>query len=123
LLFGLARTLVESFAGSAPFVGRLRNNLKTPRNYARGIVLGLGLALALDRNIGASPELTRFAWGFVIGAIGSAGVDLAADAWRCLRGARRYLDKGRSYVFASLLGGGVGGLLAWYIGGTQAVLL
>ncbi|MGA9469269.1 MAG: hypothetical protein WBV19_02190, partial [Candidatus Macondimonas sp.] len=119
LLFGLARTLVESFDGSAPFVGRLRNNLKTPRNYARGIVLGLGLALALDRNIGASPDLTRFAWGFVIGAIGSAGVDLAADAWQCLRGARRYLDKGRSYVFASLLGGGVGGLLAWYFDALQ----
>lgn len=119
LLFGLARTLVESFDGSAPFVERLRNNLQTPRNYARGIVLGLGLALALDRNIGASPDLTRFAWGFVIGATGSAGVDLAADAWRCLRGARRYLDAGRFYVFASLLGGGVGGLLGWYFDALQ----
>jgi cyclic beta-1,2-glucan synthetase len=119
LLFGLARTLVESFDGSAPFVWRLRNNLKTPRNYARGIVLGLGLALALDRNIGASPELSRFAWGFIIGAAAGAGVDLAADAWQLLRGVRRHLDTGRTYVFASLLGGGVGGLLAWYFDALQ----
>jgi len=119
LLFGLARTLIESFDGSAPFLWRLRDNLRLPRNYGRGIVLGLGLALLMERELVASADGVRFAAGFLLGVLVGAGVDWAADGMARLRGRRQRLDTRRAYVFAGLLGGGVGGLLAWYFDALQ----
>lgn len=119
LLFGLARTLLESFDGGAPFVWRLRDNLRLPRNYGRGVVLGVGLALLMERELVASANGVRFAAGFLLGVLAGAGVDWAADGMARLRGRRRRLDSGRAYVFAGLLGGGVGGMLAWYFDAAQ----
>ena len=38
------RTIIESFDGSAPFFGRLRANAASRTGYARGFVVGCGLA-------------------------------------------------------------------------------
>ena len=46
LIFPLAQTIVGSADGTPPFFGRLRAAYRDPRGPARGIVAGLGLALA-----------------------------------------------------------------------------
>lgn len=119
LLFGLARTLIESFDGSAPFVGRLRRNLRAQDNYARGVVLGFGLALLIERNALAASADLRFVGGFVVGALAGAGVDGLMHGLARLRGRRQHFDTPRSYAFAALLSGGVGGMLAWYFDAAQ----
>ncbi|HMM44333.1 MAG TPA: hypothetical protein PKE41_01725 [Candidatus Macondimonas sp.] len=119
LLFGLARTLIESFDGSAPFVGRLRRNLLAPDNYARGVVLGFGLALLIERNVIAASADLRFLSGFLVGALAGAGVDGLMHGVDRLRGRRQHFDRPRIYVFAALLSGGVGGMLAWYFDAAQ----
>jgi len=119
LLFGLARTLIESFDGSAPFIGRLRRNLLAPDNYARGVVLGFGLALLIERNVVAAAADLRFLSGFVVGALAGAGVDWLMHGAARLRGRRQHFDAPRIYAFAALLSGGVGGMLAWYFDAAQ----
>jgi cyclic beta-1,2-glucan synthetase len=119
LLFGLARTLIESFDGSAPFLWRLRNNLRMPRNYGRGVVLGLGLVWIVEYDLVSASGGQRFAAGFLVGAVVGAGVDWMAHLIARLRGQRRCLDTGRAYLFAGLMGGGVGGMLAWYFDAAQ----
>ena len=119
LLFGLARTLIESFDGSAPFIGRLRRNLLAPDNYARGVVLGFGLTLLIERNVIAASADVRFLSGFVVGTLVGAGVDWLMHGIARLRGRRQHFDTPRIYVFAALLSGGVGGMLAWYFDAAQ----
>ena len=119
LLFGLARTLIESFDGSAPFVERLSRNLLVPSNYMRGVVLGFGIALLIERNvIGSSADL-RFVSGFAVGALAGAGVDWLMHGVERLRSRRQHFDRPRIYAFAALLSGGIGGMLAWYLDGAQ----
>ncbi|MFZ5533762.1 MAG: GH36-type glycosyl hydrolase domain-containing protein [Pseudomonadota bacterium] len=119
LLFGLARTLVESFDGSAPFVERLRRNLLAPTNYARGVVLGFGIALLIERHVIAMSADLRFLSGFLVGALAGAGVDGLMHGVERLRGRRQRFDRPRIYAFAALLSGGVGGMLTWYFDAAQ----
>ena len=46
LAFPLAQTIMGSADGTAPFFGRLKRAYRDPRGPARGVVAGLGLALA-----------------------------------------------------------------------------
>ena len=46
LLFPLGQTIVGSADGTPPFFGRLRAAYRDPRGRVRGLVIGLGLALA-----------------------------------------------------------------------------
>src|SRR4051794_11418269 len=81
LLFPVARTIIESFDGSAPFVRRLRANSVEPLGYARGLVIGIGVAIgiALDETL-RDPGF-RFVFGAVVGAAAYAGIDLLRHAW------------------------------------------
>ena len=47
VLFPLAKTIIASADGTPPFLGRLMAAYRDPRGPARGVVAGLGLALAL----------------------------------------------------------------------------
>jgi cyclic beta-1,2-glucan synthetase len=114
LLFPLGQTLVGSADGTAPFFGRLRAAYRDPRGPARGLVAGLGLALAYRANLAAYDGGGRFLAMAVIGALCYGGVDLAFDAWSVIRGERQKLQIWRLYGLGVLLGGLVAGALGWY---------
>jgi cyclic beta-1,2-glucan synthetase len=119
LLFPLARTIMESFDGSPPFFRRLWANAQDPVSYGRGLVAGLGVALALTLNVPLDAAWTRFLFGAVAGALCYAGVDLAADLLAIGRGIRQRVQGLRVYALGIMLGGIVGGALAWYLDAPQ----
>ena len=80
----------------------------------RGLVVGLGLALAYRANLAAYDGGARFLAMAAIGALCYGGVDLAFDAGSVIRGERRKLQSWRLYALGVLLGGLVAGALGWY---------
>lgn len=123
LLFPLARTILESFDGSAPFIGRLRLNATIGLDYARGLVVGLGVGLALWIVLPEHAPGVRFLFGTAVGALAYAGVDLLRDVFRVRGGLRQRLQTKRLYALGSLLGGLVGGALAWYLDAAQLAVI
>jgi cyclic beta-1,2-glucan synthetase len=119
ILFPLAKTIVESFDGSAPFLRRLRVSATQPESYLRGAIAGAGLAYLLAMNLPADASGTRFGYGFAVGALAYGGADLLRDIWDVPRGLRRRLQSWRVYGFGALLGGAVAGSLAWYFDAAQ----
>ncbi len=119
LLFPLARTIVETFDGSPPFARRLRANASLPWAYARGAVVGGGLAAALAASLPDAAAGTRFLVGLLVGAGAYGGVDLARDLVAILRRVRTRPQDPRVYLLGAMLGGIVGGALAWYFDAAQ----
>jgi cyclic beta-1,2-glucan synthetase len=117
-LFPLVATIVGSADGTPPFFGRLIANYRDPRAYARGLVLGLGVTLAL-LNLRESDGGIRFAALFLVGALTYAGTDIAFDALAILKGERKKLQTWRLYALGIGLGGFVGGALGWYFDAAQ----
>ncbi len=119
LLFPLARTLFESFDGSEPFSQRLGRAYADPVNALRGMLIGAALAVALSAGLPTWSEGRRFLIGFGIGACAYGGADFLRDGYALLRGRRQCLQTPRLYGFGALLGGVVGGALAWYFDAAQ----
>lgn len=120
VLFCLARTIIESFDESPPFISRLLHNLRRPANYARGVLLGLGLAAGLAIGIQHSASGGhRFVFGLIIGALVYAGADLLRDAYAILQRQRLRLQSWRIYAVGTALGGIAGGIIAWYFDAAQ----
>lgn len=119
VLFPLARTLVESFDGSAPFFGRLRRAYAQPMNPLRGLIAGAGLALALAHALPAADAGKRFLIAGAIGAASFGGADLLRDIADMLRGRRQRLQSLRVYVFGAICGAVVAGALGWYFDAPQ----
>ncbi|HVK99605.1 MAG TPA: hypothetical protein VM553_07335, partial [Dongiaceae bacterium] len=119
LLFPLAKTIVESFDGSAPFVTRLLSSLRDPLNYVRGAVIGIGIVLALSQELPDQGAWHRSGFGFALGALAYAGVHLARDWLRIFRGQRQFLQGWKVYAVELLLGGITGAALTWYGESTQ----
>ena len=123
LAFPLAQTLIGSADGSAPFFGRLIAAYSSPRSWARGIVIGFGCwAAYVGDLVHASPSM-RFALAFLVGALAYAGVDAVFDFRRIVAGERRYMQSGRVYGLAAVLGGFVAGALAWYFDAPQIAVV
>ena len=80
----------------------------------RGLVVGLGLALAYRANLAAYDGGARFLAMAAIGALAYGGVDLAFGAGSVIRGERQKLPNWRLYALGVLLGGLVAGALGWY---------
>ena len=114
LLFPLAKTIVESFDGSRPFFERLAESSFDASNYARGLVVGVGLGLAVDGSLDLTNAGVRALFGFTVGALAYAGIDLLEDSLAIVRGPRRLLQPLRVYGLGAVLGGIVGASLAWY---------
>jgi cyclic beta-1,2-glucan synthetase len=114
LLFPLAATILGSADGTPPFFGRLKAAYRNRRAPFRGLVAGLGLALAYDANLSAYDGGARFLALFVLGAVCYGGVDLAFDASSVITGERTKLQTWRIYALGALLGGIVAGALGWY---------
>ena len=119
LLYPLARTIIESFDGSAPFVGRLRTNAAVPIGYARGAVVGCGLGFALAIDLPGQAPLLRFVMGAITGALAYGGVDVLRDLATIRAGERQRLQTWRLYALGAALGGVTGGALAWYLDAAQ----
>ena len=119
LLFPLGQTIVGSADGTPPFFGRLTRAYRDPRGPVRGLVIGLGLALAYRANLAAYDGGTRFLAVAAIGALCYGGVDLAFDAGSVIRSERSKLPSWRLYALGVLLGGLVGGALGWYFDAPQ----
>ena len=119
LLFPLGATILGSADGTAPFFGRLGRAYRDPRGFARGAVVGLGLALAYLTDLSADDGGTRFLAMAAIGALAYGGVDLAFDGWSVLSGGRTKLPSWRLYALGLLLGGIVAGALGWYFDAPQ----
>ncbi|HEX9170988.1 MAG TPA: glycosyl transferase family 36, partial [Roseiarcus sp.] len=119
LAFPLAQTIVGSADGTPPFFGRLKRAYRDPRGPARGVVAGLGLALAYRAGLAAYDGGPRFLAMAGVGALCYGGVDLAFDAWSVIAGERRKLQSWRLYALGLLLGGLVAGALGWYFDDAQ----
>ncbi len=118
-LFPLAMTVVGSADGTPPFFGRLRAAYRDPRAPVRGVVAGLGLALAYVVNLSAYDGGTRFLAAAAIGALCFAGVDLGFDAFRIASGERAKMQVWRIYALGAVLGALVAGALGWYFDTAQ----
>ena len=119
LLFPLGATILGSADGTAPFFGRLGRAYRDPRGFARGAVVGLGLALAYLVDLSAHDGGARFLAMAAIGALAYGGVDLAFDGWSVLSGGRTKLPSWRLYALGLLLGALVAGALGWYFDAPQ----
>ena len=119
VLFPLGMTVIGSADGTPPFFGRLKAAYRNPRAPARGLVAGLGLALAYGANLAAYGGGARFLAMSAVGALCYGGVDLGFDVLSALRGERGKLQSWRSYALGVLLGGLVAGALGWYFDGAQ----
>ncbi|MGH8728511.1 MAG: GH36-type glycosyl hydrolase domain-containing protein [Burkholderiales bacterium] len=119
LLFPLAKTILESFDGCAPFFARFTKAVREPLNYVRGLIAGLGLGLVLSQGLPMLPGGLRFTLGFAIGAAAYAGADALWDLKSVLGHQRQRMQTWRVYGLGTLLGGFVGGALAWYFDAAQ----
>ena len=118
-LFPLGKTILASADGTPPFFGRLKAAYLEPRAPARGVVAGVGLALAYGVDLAADDGGARFFAMFAVGALCYAGVDLGFDAWKIVTGDRSKLQSWRLYALGAVLGGFVAGALGWYFDAAQ----
>ncbi|HEX4889218.1 MAG TPA: glycosyl transferase family 36 [Alphaproteobacteria bacterium] len=123
ILFCLARTIIESFDESPPFLNRLLENLRQPMNHLRGILLGLGLAGIILLDIQHAAVGYRFVCGLLLGALIYAGGDLLRDSYAVLGKHYQYLQTGRVYLLHAALGGIIGGGIAWYFDAAQIAII
>ncbi len=114
LLFPLAKTIIESFDGSAPFVTRLAGSLRDPLNYLRGFVVGGGIVLALQLDLPGRDPWQRSGFGFALGALAYFGVYWIRDCLRVGIGQRQFLQSWKIYLVQMVLGGITGAALFWY---------
>ena len=119
LAYPLAQTIVGSADGTPPFFGRLRKHYCDPRSYFRGVVVGLGAALALTQGLSNEGGGARFLALFAIGALAYGGVDWVFDVAKVASGQRRTVQTPRLYLLGVLLGGLVAGALGWYFDAAQ----
>lgn len=117
--YPLARAIMESTDSTPPFLGRLEEAYIRPSNYARGLVAGaaVGIALMIDLPAASGPD--RFLFGAATGALAYAGVDAAFDVGELTRGRRQRLRSWRVYTLGAMLGAFVAGAIAWYFDADQ----
>ena len=123
VLFPLAQTIVASADETPPFLGRLRIAYARPWNMARGLVVGLGVALALTSDLRHAGGSLRFVALFLVGALAYAGVDLVRDGVAILTGPRKRFQSWRVHALGALLGGLVAGALGWYFDANQIAVV
>ncbi len=118
LAFPLAKTIIETFDGSQRFARRVAKSYGNPVLYARGAVVGLGLAYAFTHAIAGMETWQRAEFGFGVGVAAMAGVSLLRDALGSFRGRGR-LQSWRVYSVQAVLGGLVGAGLGFYLDASQ----
>lgn len=117
--YPVGRTIMESTDSTPPFPSRLMRELQRPKNYLRGLVVGAAVWLAAEHTVSVWTGLDRFLFGAFAGAAAYAGVDFLSDVAPIATRRRRRLSSWRVYFFGALLGGIVGGAIAWYFDAAQ----
>lgn len=118
LVFPLLKTTIESFDGSPPFFQRVRRNYRDPLLFLRGAVVGAGAGYALILGL-PSRDLPSRAWfGFVVGALVYAGIDMLCDLIASARD-RGQLQRPRYYLVHAILGGFIGAAIGFYLDDSQ----
>ncbi len=117
--FPLLRAIVESTDSTPPFFARLALEYQRRANYPRGLVAGAAVGFALTIGLPAESGGTRFLFGALAGVLAYAGVDAAFDLLALQEGRRQHLRSWRVYALGALLGGLVGGAIAWYLDAGQ----
>ncbi|PWB84563.1 MAG: glycosyl transferase family 36, partial [Methylocystaceae bacterium] len=117
--FPLLRAIVESTDSTPPFFARLGLEYRRRSNYPRGLVAGVAGAAALMIGLPAESGGTRFLFGAIAGVLAYAGVEAAFDLVALQAGRRQHLRSWRVYALGALLGGLVGGAIAWYLDAGQ----
>jgi cyclic beta-1,2-glucan synthetase len=118
VVFPLLKTIIETFDGSYAFFKRVVRSYASPVLYLRGAVAGIAVGWGL---IGALPDksiATRAYFGFGLGALAFAGVDILSDLCAAV------LDRGRVrparlYSAHALLGGFIGAAIGFYFDAAQ----
>lgn len=123
LFMPLAKTILESFDGSRPFFFRLVDSSLQPHLYLRGALLGGGLYLIPVQAMMLNTQGARFLLGAGIGAMTYAGAGMIMDLFDMLRKKRTHLQHWRVYMTGTLLGGFIGGAIAWYVDPSQSAIV
>jgi cyclic beta-1,2-glucan synthetase len=122
LVFPLIKTMIETFDGSPPFFRRLRKNYEKFILPLRGLVAGAGIGYALSIDL-PGKELGARAWfGFELGCLAYAGIDLVVDLLRSAQGVGR-VQAWRYYAAHALLGGFIGAAIAFYLDSAQVAVV
>jgi len=113
LAMPLFKTIIETFDGSHNFFNRAALAYRRPSLYARGIVMGLALAIAIG--IGLPGRATGFRMGFgaVAGVLAFAGGSLLRDIALGIQ-RRGGVKSPRLYLVEAAMGIFIGGALAFY---------
>ncbi len=122
LVFPLVKTIIETFDGSPSFFRRLAASYRKPILYVRGAVVGLGFGYAFAQGVPGEAMSDRVLFGFGVGMMAYAGVDLIADALAAQRDRGR-VRSWRVYLVHGLLGGAIGAALGFYLDSAQVAVI
>ena len=122
LVFPLVKTIVESFDGSTGFFRRIAKSYSNPALYLRGAIVGLGLGYSMVLSLPASELSTRVWFGFVVGVLAYAGIDLVRDLVYGMQ-ERGGQQPARVYLVHGLLGGAIGAALGFYLDSAQVAVV
>lgn len=114
LSFPLLKTVIESFDGSQNFYKRAVCAYRSPTLYARGLLMGLAVAVALGMHLPARDTGLRLQFGAVAGFLAYAGVSMARDLVLGFLG-RGGIKSARLYLVDSGMGAFIGAALAFYL--------
>ena len=122
LVFPLFKTIIETFDGSMSFFKRAQYSYRQWPLYLRGAAAGGLFALGLSTGVSGHSTGDRLWFGFLAGAAVFGGVSLLRDG---LTGSRQkgHIQNVRVYLVESLLGGAIGGLVAFYLDTVQVTAL
>ncbi len=118
LFFPFIKTIIETFDGSLPFFERTAYSYRDKTLYARGAVVGFGLAYLLSQGLYHAAMAPRIQFGLLIGFLASGGVSFIRDLIYSFQGRGR-IQSWRLYLVDSLLGTFVGAALAFYLDASQ----
>jgi cyclic beta-1,2-glucan synthetase len=118
LIFPLLKTIIESFDGSPPFFRRALRNYRDPLLYLRGAVVGAGVGYGLIFGLPSRGLPSRAWFGFGVGALGYAGIDILRDIIESARD-RGQVQRPRYYFTHALLGGFIGAAIGFYLDDSQ----
>ncbi len=118
LIFPLIKTIIETFDGSQGFFRRTALSYRDPLLYARGAVVGLGIGLAVQWRASDWTILGRATFGFGVGALAYAGVNLISHLIEASR-SKGQIQPIRVYLTQCLLGGFIGAALGFYFDQAQ----
>ncbi len=122
IVFPLLKTIIETFDGSQSFFGRVVCAYQDPILYLRGFILGIAIAIGLNRDFSNLSTALRIGIGFLSGMVIFGGVSLLRDS---LFNAARIgsLKSWRYYFVEGGLGAFIGAGIGFYLDAAQLPII